>query len=97
MQDDSLCKLLTAVNRGGRRLQICRLKPVPWDPTSGAKKPKLEEHDPFPAVIIDTSPPGIDLPSNCDIVVEIHPRRVDSDEIAAVAKLSDMVPSDGET
>lgn len=86
--------LLSEVNRGGRKVQICTLKPVAWDPTM---RLVLQDRDRFPGQVLHDSPAGIDLPLDCDIVTESYPRRLDQEAIDATAKLSDLVASDGET
>lgn len=54
VQNENSRNLLDAVNKDGQELHILRLDPIPWDPKSGAPKPKMDERDPFPAKIIVT-------------------------------------------
>lgn len=97
MQGDEFRQLIGAVNNDGQEVNVCRLKSVALDPNSANKKPRLYERDAFPAKILDTPPIGWDVPSNCDIFVEIFPRKVFGDALCADVVLSDLVTSDGKS
>lgn len=84
-------KLLDRVNKAGGEVQILMNPPIRWDPKGGKKKPKLDEREPFPARILSAPPAGINLPSNCDIVVEVFPRRIAKQAAGSDAVLSDKV------
>lgn len=90
-------KLLDAINKDGQDLQVLKDKPVPWDPNGGEKKPKIDEREPFPATILGTLPAGVILPSDCDMVALIYPRKLAKGAIGADAVLSDLVRTDGAT
>lgn len=85
------------LNKDGQEVQVLRFRPTPCDRESNSKKLTLKERDPFPARIIVAPPDGIALPSKCDIVAEIFPRRVDTEESDTASELSDLVTSVGET
>lgn len=81
-------KLFASLNKGGRKFQVFNLA---WDPKPVAKKQRLEEREPFPAVVLDTITSRINCLPRRPIVAQLSPRRVEPFE------LSDLVPSDAET
>lgn len=97
VQGDEFQKLLDAVNKDGQELQVLKEKPVRRDPNGNEKKPKIDEREPFPATILGTLPAGVILPSDCDIVAPVFPRRLSKNAIGADAVWSDLVRSDGAT
>ncbi|KAJ0116080.1 hypothetical protein J7T55_005026 [Diaporthe amygdali] len=88
-KNEDFRKLMAVVNKSGQKVDVHRLEPLPWGPKSGERKPEFEEREPYPATILENPPAGIDLPSNCDIVAQMYPRKVDDETIGAADELSD--------